>query len=458
MCKDINKVNTPQAFIYNIYVSITKTLSGLFFCPKYACRKISSIEGIVVSTGNQKRARIEIEDKTGLIKNISEPTGVADIVLKGELIFPGFIDLHVHAREDMSHTQEYKEDFTTAGLAAINGGVVAMADMPNNPIPPIDDASYEKKSNLSEKSSIPVVLYAGIGPNTKPLSKKVPYKVFMGPSVGDLFFNSLVQLEAVIKNYQGQNVSFHCEEPEILEKNKNAPTHEAKRPPEAEISAVDFALELIEKYNLVGKICHCSTLEGVNKIISAKKRGINVTVEVTPHHLYFDETMLGDNRKSFQVNPPIRQTKENRLALISMLKNGDIDYLATDHAPHSVAEKEKGISGLTHLDTYGPFVAWLMKEHKFTTEEVVRVCSKNPASFINKFLKDPHGEIKVGSVASFSIIDMKKPVNINKNMLKTKCQWSPFLGVTFPGSVVMTLIRGGLYESNLGNGQEIYEK
>ncbi len=442
----MNKPNTPQTYIHNIYVSIIQTLSGLFFCPKYTYRAISSIEGIVVSARSQKIRRIEIDQYTGLIRKVSEPTGVADVVLKDELIFPGFIDLHVHAREDMSHTQEYKEDFRTVGLAAINGGVVALADMPNNPIPPIDDKSYEQKGNLAKKSPIPVVLYAGIGPNTKPLSKKVPYKVFMGPSVGDLFFNSLDELEAVIKNYQGQNVSFHSEEPEILEKNKNASTHEAKRPPEAEISAVDFALQLIEKYDLVGKICHCSTLEGINKIISAKKRGIKVTVEVTPHHLYFDETMLGGKRKSFQVNPPIRQTKENRLALISMLKNGNIDYLATDHAPHSVSEKEKGISGLTHLDTYGPFITWLIKEHRFTFEEIVRVCSKNPSDFINKFSKDQYGEIKEGHIASLSVIDMKKPINISPKMLKTKCRWSPFLGITFPGSVSMTIIKGKLYE------------
>ena len=115
-----------------------------------------------------------------------------------------------------------------------------------------------------------MVLYAGIGPKTKPLSQKVPYKVFMGKSVGDLFFTTLEDLEKVVKNYEGQHVSFHCEDPEILEENKNQPTHESQRPAEAEISGVDFTLKLIEKYNIFGKICHESTIEGINKIVEAK--------------------------------------------------------------------------------------------------------------------------------------------------------------------------------------------
>lgn len=408
-----------------------------------------SIEGILINTEIQKRSRIEIDQTSGLITKVGVPTGVADVILKNEIIFPGFIDLHVHAREDAGHTQDYKEDFITAGFASINGGVVAFAEMPNNPIPPIDDVSYEIKNNLAKKSAVPVLLYAGIGRNTKPLVKKVPYKVFMGPSIGDLFFTSNEELEKVLEKYKNQYVSFHCEDPKILEENKTASSHEAKRPPKAEISAVDFALKLIEKYNLFGKICHCSTIEGINKIIDAKRRGINVTVEVTPHHLYFSteggSASPGNVDKMLQVNPPIRQTKENRLALISLLKNGDIDYLATDHAPHTIAEKEKGISGLTHLDTYGPFVTWLMQEHNFTAEEIFRVCSKNPANFLNNFLKESYGKIKEGYVGSLTIIDLNKSIKITKDILKTKCGWSPFEGVTFSGSVHMTIIKGKIY-------------
>jgi dihydroorotase len=417
-----------------------------------------SLEGLIVNKEEIARGRIEINTETGLIEKVGTTTGTADFIFKDELIFPGFIDLHVHARECADHSQDYKEDFKSAGEAAINGGVVAFADMPNNPTPPVDDESYNNKNILTEKSPVTVLLYAGIGAKTKPLSKKVPYKVFMGHSIGDLFFNNYKDLEKTIEKYKGENISFHCEDPKILEENKNAPTHESKRPAEAEIGAVDFALHLIEKYNLNGKICHASTIEAVKKIFQAKERGVKVTVEITPHHLFFDETMPNLNNKNLQVNPPIRQTRENRLALIEALRRGEIDYLATDHAPHTIEEKEKGISGMPHLDTYGAFVTWLMTEHGFTPEDVTRVCSVNPGLFFNQFVTQKYGEISVGYVGSLAVLDIDIQTKVEKKILKTKCGWSPFEGVIFPGSVVMTVIKGTSHQSKLGAGQEIYEK
>lgn len=408
-----------------------------------------SIEGNIVNIKGEKRQRVEIDEVSGIITKVGEATGTADHVFKDELIFPGFIDLHVHAREDASHSQDYKEDFVSAGEAAINGGVVAFADMPNNPIPPIDDKSHKIKNELAKKSAVEVLLYAAISADSKPLTHKVPYKVFMGQSIGNLFFTSRESLETALKNYEGQNISFHCEDPKILEEKTTELSHELRRPKEAEISAVDLALTLTEKYNLTSKICHCSTIEGINKIIEAKKRGVKITVEVTPHHLFFDETMLNDqNHTAFQVNPPIRQTKENRLALIAALKRGDIDYLATDHAPHTKEEKQKGISGLTHLDTYGSFTTWLMKEHGITAEEIARACSQNPGNFFNEFMQEKHGEIKEGYTASLTIIDTNKEIKITEEFLKTKPKQSPFVGFTFPGSVIMTIVKGKIYKND----------
>ena len=405
-----------------------------------------SIEGIIANIGLRKR--IEIDTTLGLFSSILEPTGIADFLLESEIIFPGFIDLHVHAREDMSHSQEYKEDFISAGRAAINGGVVAFAEMPNNPIAPVDDISYQNKNILAQKSPITVLLYAGIGPKTIPLSRKVPYKVFMGPSVGELFFTSQEDLEKVIVKYAGQCVSFHCEDPEILEENKNNSSHILRRPPEAEMKAIDFALMLIRKYNLFGKICHCSTLSGIEKIIQAKKEGLNVVVEVTPTHLFFDSSMVeGEKGKFLQMNPPVRISKENRLGLIEHLRLGNIDYLATDHAPHTIEEKEKGTSGIPQLDTYGPFVSWLISEHNFSFEDIVRVCALNPGVFINQFIDQKYGKIEVGYVGSLTVLDLARPVLIDKKMLKTKCGWSPFEGFTFSGSVVMTIVKGKILKN-----------
>lgn len=402
-----------------------------------------SIEGIIAQTGEKKR--IEINTETGLISKITELSGMADVILNDELIFPGFVDLHVHARECMDHSQDYKEDFKTVGKAAINGGVVAFMDMPNNPTPPLDDKSYIEKKELTVKSEVEVVLYAGIGENTKPLSTSAPYKVFMGPSIGNLFFHSLQELEKVLAQYRGYSVSFHCEDPEILDKNKNESTHEKRRPKEAELSAIDFALLMIEKYNLQGKICHCSTREGIEKIKNAKIREINVVAEVSPHHLYFSREVLTENNKKWmQMNPPLRAESDKNY-LIKALLDGTIDFIATDHAPHTEEEKLKGTSGIPQLDTYGPFTTWLMKEHNFTSKDIVRVCSFNPGNFINKFSTNKYGKIEEGYEGSLTIIDMNKSITITKDKLKTKCGWSPFEGITFPGSVAITIIKGKVY-------------
>lgn len=403
------------------------------------------VEGRIVNHDRSFDGSVIIDTETGIIDSVGEIEGRSDIDTKGCLIFPGFGDLHVHAREDAGGTQNYKEDFVSASAAAIAGGVVQFAEMPNNPVAPVDDEKYEAKLRLSQKSLVDVTLYAGIGPETSPLSRRVPYKAFMGPSVGDLFFSTQEQLEQAIARYEGQNVSFHCEDPEILEASKNAPTHEVTRPAAAEITATDFALQLIERYNLKGKLCHYSTKEGLPKIKAAKERGLNVTVEATPHHLFFDATMLTpENHKWLQMNPPIR-SREDRLALIEALREGTIDYLATDHAPHTVEEKEKGTSGVPHLDTYSDFVTWLMAEHNFTAEQVARFCSYNPGNFVNEFSDNKFGMVAPGYIGSLTIININLPHVIKRSNIKSKCGWSPFEGHSFPGKTAFTVIRGKVY-------------
>ena len=146
--------------------------------------------------------------RSGLIEHVGPMTGKSDLDLAGQLIFPGFGDIHIHAREDASQLQIYKEDFATTSAASIHGGITHVADMPNNPKAPVDDASYLEKEKLAAKSAVYVTLYAGIGPATNPLARNVPYKAFMGPSVGNLFFESQAQLESVLAQYRGKNVSF----------------------------------------------------------------------------------------------------------------------------------------------------------------------------------------------------------------------------------------------------------
>jgi len=402
------------------------------------------LAGQLVSSKEVRAAQVRVDGPT--IVEVGERLGTPDVTFGDEcLIFAGMGDIHIHARDDVSEKETHKEDFRTAAAAAIHGGVVHVADMPNNPAAPIDDASYAAKQRHLERRNVPIciTLYAGIGPGTRPLSRPVPYKAYMGPSVGDLYFSTLAQLDETLSHYRGCDVSFHCEDPELLEAHKGEPTHERRRPPQCEVSATRFALAMIEKYDLTGKLCHYSVKEGLPLIRAARERGLRVTCEVTPHHLYFDESRIDEtNRGLMQMNPPLRQPAD-RAAMLEALRDGTLDYLATDHAPHTLAEKAKGVSGQPHLDTYGPFVTWLILREKFTAERMAAVCCENPGEFVNRYTSPRRfGRIEPGYAASLTVLNLARPTSVRREDLRTKCGWSPFEGVTFPGSVEAVYIDG----------------
>jgi dihydroorotase len=401
------------------------------------------IEGRLADIDGERHGQIAVEN--GVIAAVGTGLGPADHVFGEEcLIFAGMGDIHIHAREDVTGHETYKETFATAAAAALHGGVVHVADMPNNKAAPIDDRSYDAKRELVERYRLPVAytLYAGIGPGTKPLARHVPYKAYMGPSVGDLFFSSLEQLDQTLSAYPGRAVSFHCEDPVLLEAHKHAATHELRRPPACELSATRFALAMIEKYDLTGKLCHYSVGEGLPLIREAKAKGLRVTAEVTPHHVFFDTDMITPgNRGWMQMNPPLRSPSD-REAMLEALRDGTADYLATDHAPHTLVEKERGISGQPHLDTFGPFAAWLMLEQGFSPERVAAICSANPGAFVNPYRSEKWGRLLPGYVGSLTVLDLKTPFTVRRSELRTKCGWSPFEGVTFPGRVAAVFVRG----------------
>ncbi len=423
---------------------------------------LKTIDALTASSVGVSRMQITFDEESGLITAIGDCTLPRDKVdfYYGDdcLLFAGMGDVHIHAREDISGKNNYKEDFTSVSAAALNGGVVHLGDMPNNPIPPIDDETYLKKVELSKKSEVPILMYAGIGPKTRPLSFPVPYKAYMGPSVGDLFFKNNEELDEVLRYYRNESVSFHCEDPEVLEESKLKADHFSRRPIKAELLATDYALFLIEKYNLQGKLCHYSAGDGLDSIKKAKANGLKVSCEVTPQHLYFSEesirAMSESDQIQFQMNPPIRSISDSKKLLAALLNN-EIDYLATDHAPHSPEEKCKGMSGLPGLDTYASFVTWLLIDQKIAPETIARVACENPGKFFNQFLPALNnktdrykkwgrgmGFLEVGFSASFTILNLKRPVTISRNHLKTKANWSPFLGITFPGSLEGVFLSG----------------
>jgi dihydroorotase len=404
------------------------------------------VEGLLADIDGVRHGQVAIAN--GRIVGVGSSLGAPDHGFdEACLIFAGMGDVHIHAREDVTGRDNYKETFATAAAAALHGGVVHVADMPNNPAAPVDDASYEAKESLLAKSALPVTftLYAGIGPGTKPLARQVPYKAYMGPSVGELYFSSLEELDQTLAAYRGLDVSFHCEDPVCLQVHSKEATHERRRPAECELRATRIALQMIEKHQLKGKLCHYSVGEGLPLIREARARGLPVTAEITPHHIFFDTSMITDaNRGCMQMNPPLRSPAD-REAMLEALRDGTADYLATDHAPHTLAEKERAVSpmsGQPHLDTYGPFVTWLIVEKGFTPERIAAVCSANPGAFVNPYAPERFGRLLPGYTGSLTVLDMRKPTTVRREDLRTLCGWSPFEGVTFPGSVAAVFVRG----------------
>lgn len=429
--------------------------------------ELTFISGRVVFSHDIVHAQIVIDPVSGCIVSISELPAKED----GPLIFPGFIDSHVHAREyprpkesDIQALEKWsaickKEIFVTAGRAAINGGVTLFAAMPNDPVPPDNEQSYARKIAISASSACPVVLFGAITESSAPWAD-IPYKVYLDAEPSSVSFTRWSDLEATLSRYRGHRVFFHAENPEILKKSASNGPRWKTRPPETEISAVEKILELTAKFGLHSHICHVSTEKTVVMIQEYNRASTDkVTCEVTPHHLFFSveegqilSAIPAKIAKSefLESNPPLR-SEADRKFLLDALKQGAIDLLASDHAPHTPDDKRRGAPGMPHLDTLGAFAGWLINEGGFAPSDVARVLSAAPARLLSHNLDRPHGIIEPGTVASFTLLDLRGStlaqdnVIVGRGPLETLCRWSPFDSIPLPATVTNTVVRGKQY-------------
>ncbi len=390
------------------------------------------IEGIYVDDREGPR-RGQIEFDQDKILRVGPELGPADHSFgERQLIFPGFGDVHVHLREG----QEYKEDYQTGAAAALQGGVCFCLDMPNNPIPPVDRPSYDAKMAKVGRPPLDIQLYAALGPGTRPFGA-AHYKCFMAHSIGPLYFENLAAIETVLSLYRGCQVTFHAEDPEMIL--EHAPTHEASRPDQAEPVAIEEAIRLGQLFDLKVNIAHVSTAEGLELVLGAP----GVTCEVTPHHLFFDV----ENRTQFatdkllKMNPPLRAPR-HREALMKAFLEDKIDFLATDHAPHTVEEKKSSNpSGVPHLDTYGAFCTWLLVEKKCDPRVLARATAVRPGEFFDGRPR----RLQPEAPADLTVLSLDDPWTVRRDEIKSKCGWSPFEGFTFPGRVAATITAGRLH-------------
>ena len=373
----------------------------------------------------------------------------------GCLVFPGFIDIHVHLREDGSRKWTYKEDFGTGTRAAIRGGVTCVVDMPNTPETGTTLERIKAKKELAnKKANIDVLFYGGVARDNigelETMAKEiVGYKAFVCESTGKMFISYRELEEAMHTAIKTKlPLTVHCEDQSIINANEEIfkdgddPTlHASIRSEQAEIEAVSKVLAL-KKSGLHLNIAHVSTSGAIELIKRAKQEAKDVTCEVTPHHIFFTIKDMKDKGPYLKMNPPLR-SDASRSALLQAIKEGVVDFLASDHAPHTMDEKEQewqiAPSGVPNLDTYGMVVAWLIRRAYIAPETIARITSYNPALFLGL---ENAGKIDENYLANLTILDLKKETQVSNDQIYSKCGWTPFEGYKLPGCVKHTIVKG----------------
>jgi len=353
----------------------------------------------------------------------------------GQKILPGATDSHVHFRDPgMTH----KEDFHTGSLAALHGGVTCVLDMPNTSPPTMTvDAMREKKAIAKTKSVVDFGLFAGIrhGADIAGLSKEaIGFKLYMAGTTGDLLVPSIDSVAQELEEIRsgGGVVAVHAEDEGMRKRDpeRGLRDHLRNRRNECETSAI----RNISKHGGSAKlhICHISARESIALVRQAK----GITCEATPHHMLLDiDRPIGTMGK---VNPPLR-TRGDRQALFLAFKQGEIDVLASDHAPHTMDEKgedfEYAPSGLPGVETMLPLVLNHVRERHLALATVVRAACERPAEIfgLNK------GKIAVGFDADLVVVDFMAGQEIKGDRLHSKCGWTPFEGMSgiFPKAVIV---------------------
>lgn len=366
---------------------------------------------------------------------------------------PALIDPHVHFR---TPGLEHKEDWKTGARAALAGGVTTVFDMPNHrPNCTTWERLQEKKKIIDsqlEEIGIPLRYHLYLGAeqgNFEEFEKcqkgAVGIKVFMGSSTGNLLISDDKQLEMVFQlaAKNGMIVSVHAENEHVIladkgmYKNELDPAiHSTIRSEEAAILATLTVIELAEKYGTKLCILHVSTKGEMELIADAKKRGVKVYAEVTPHHLFLDIDDYKNLGTRVVINPPLR-TKKDREALWQGIRDGTVDFIGTDHAPHLLAEKQLPYgqvpSGVPGIEFLLPLMLTAVHDGLITLPQLQRLTRDN---IINIFgLLDNQ---------DFLLVDMEKSHRITQQDVISKCGWTPYEGKTLKGWPIHAVVQGKL--------------
>ena len=394
---------------------------------------------------------IEDEKISKVQANIQD---AADKIIDCEnyIIIPGMIDMHCHLREPGF---EHKETIETGAKSAVAGGFTTICPMPNTK--PVPDTPEVLKSIIEKAKQVNLCNIFPFSSITKGEKGEELVDFEEMKNAGAIAFsddgipvvNSKIMREGMIKaNEVGSFTSAHCEEKSVAKGAINAGKIADELGvegvlPEAEEIMASRDIVLAETNNIHAHICHISTKTSKNMIRDAKKRGVNVTCETCPH--YFSLTVEDVLKKGVnaKMNPPLREEKD-RLAIIEGLKEGTIDSIITDHAPHAEEEKAKGLAtapnGIIGFETaLSCEIMNLIDTGALTYDDLVRVTSYNPA----KLLKlENKGAIEEGYDADLTIFDPNKEYIYTKDMVVSKSKNSPFIDEKLKGKVMYTIVGG----------------
>ena len=411
--------------------------------------------GLIPTENGFKKVDIAIENDTIIDISSKINSSFFDLILdvNNNHIFTGFTDVHVHFREPGFF---YKETIETGSKAAARGGYTTVCTMPNlNPAPDCLDNLKIQQDIIDKTAVIEVLPYASITKGQKGEGELVDFvalkdKCFAfsddgrGVQAKELMLDAMNQVQKLNKT-----IVAHCEDDTMLHggyihDGEYAKLHNHKGICSAsEYSQIARDIELSRKSGCKYHICHISTKESVELIRKAKADGLNVTCETAPHYLVFTDMDLIEDGK-FKMNPPIR-SKEDKQALIEGIKDGTIDVIATDHAPHSLEEKSKGLSGsamgIVGIETaFSVLYTYLVKENIITMDRLIDLLAINARKIFNL----EENKIEVGSKANLVVIDLEKEYTINPDDFLSKGRATPFEGHKVFGEVKYTIYKGNL--------------
>lgn len=369
--------------------------------------------------------------------------GLSPVISKKYIIVPGLCDVHVHFREPGF---SYKETIASGSAAAAHGGYTAVCTMPN--LSPVPDCAEHLKAQLDaiDKSAVIEVIPYGaitVGEKGEELSdmESMADNVCAFSDDGRGVQNDGMMREAMAKAKRlGKIIAAHCEDNSLLfggyiHDGEYAKAHGHRGiSSESEYRQIERDLRLAEETGCAYHVCHISTKESVELIRQAKERGVDVTSETAPHYLVLcDEDMREDGR--FKMNPPLR-SREDKQALIEGIKDGTIDMIATDHAPHSAEEKgrglEKSLMGVVGLETAFPVLyTELVKKNIITLERLVELMSFKPKE-----------RFEIDTGCDFAVFGIDEPYKTDPNEFLSMGRATPFAGREVFGRCLLT-VHGG---------------